>query len=87
MPVISFFFGIKIIINYDDHKPPHFHAEDGEFKAIFSIKTGEIIKGKLPKVGLNIVTKWARQHKKELQEDWELAGLKKELRAIKGADK
>jgi len=27
MPTISIFYGIKISINYNDHHPPHFHAE------------------------------------------------------------
>ena len=58
MPVVSIFFGIKILINYNDHNPPHFHAEYGEFKAIFNIKTGEMMKGKFPKVGMNIIKKW-----------------------------
>ena len=26
MPVISRFFGIMILMNYNDHEPPHFHA-------------------------------------------------------------
>jgi hypothetical protein len=27
MPAISIFFGIVIKMYYDDHRPPHFHAE------------------------------------------------------------
>jgi hypothetical protein len=27
MPEISEFFGIKVTMYYDDHIPPHFHAE------------------------------------------------------------
>lgn len=26
MPTISMFRGIKVYINYNDHMPPHFHA-------------------------------------------------------------
>lgn len=86
MPVISRFFGIKIIINYNDHNPPHFHAEYGEFKAVFSMKTGEQIEGKFPKVGIKIISNWARQNRKRLIENWELARSKKELKPITGAD-
>ena len=27
MPEISLFYGIRITMYYDDHNPPHFHAE------------------------------------------------------------
>ena len=27
MPQISYFFGISIFFCYNDHAPPHFHAE------------------------------------------------------------
>lgn len=27
MPEISLFFGIRITMYYDDHNPPHFHAD------------------------------------------------------------
>ena len=27
MPEISLFFGIRVTMYYDDHNPPHFHAE------------------------------------------------------------
>ena len=33
MPEISRFFGIVIRMFYNDHQPPHFHAEYGEHEA------------------------------------------------------
>ncbi len=44
MPELCPFFGI---IEYD-HLPPHFHARNGEFEAVFSIETGNRIKGEIP---------------------------------------
>ena len=32
MPEISSFLGIRITMYYNDHNPPHFHAEYGGFK-------------------------------------------------------
>jgi hypothetical protein len=32
MPEISRFLGIVISIYYNEHNPPHFHAEYGEFQ-------------------------------------------------------
>ena len=30
MPIVSEFYGIKIMMFWDEHNPPHFHAEYGE---------------------------------------------------------
>lgn len=30
MPEISLFYGIRVTMYYDDHNPPHFHAEYNE---------------------------------------------------------
>lgn len=40
MPEICRFYGIVIKMFYDDHSPPHFHAEYGGHKAEVSIDTG-----------------------------------------------
>ncbi len=37
MPRISQFFGVVIYMYYNDHPPPHFHAEYGEFEAVYTI--------------------------------------------------
>lgn len=34
MPEISLFYGIRVTMYYDDHDPPHFHAEYNGNKAI-----------------------------------------------------
>jgi len=34
MPCVSEFFGIAIYMYFNDHSPPHFHAEYGESEAI-----------------------------------------------------
>ena len=43
------FFGIVIAMYHRDHPPPHFHARYGEHEAKFSIETGEITEGSLPR--------------------------------------
>ena len=43
MPEISRFFGIVIKMYFNDHTPPHFHAEYGEYTAELSIETLEIL--------------------------------------------
>ncbi len=51
MPDVSRFFGIIIYMYHNDHLPPHFHAEYGEFESIYEIKTLERLRGKLPRNG------------------------------------
>jgi hypothetical protein len=47
MPEISRFFGIVIKMFFDDHQPPHFHAQYGESEALINIHTLSIFAGQL----------------------------------------
>ena len=38
MPEICRFFGIVVRMYYDEHNPPHFHAEYSGNKAVFDFK-------------------------------------------------
>ncbi len=51
---------------FDDHNPPHFHAEFQEFKAIIEIDTAELLEGYLPPKQLKLVQAWAIIHEDEL---------------------
>jgi len=73
MPEISRFFGIIIKMNFDDHNPPHFHAEYGDFKAIIRIGDYSVLKGDLPSRALGLVVEWASLHREELLHDWNLS--------------
>ena len=55
----------------DDHSPPHFHAEYGEFKATLEIKSAKLLSGKFPAKPLSLVRAWAIIHEKELLENFE----------------
>lgn len=72
MPTISTFYGILIQMYWNDHAPPHFHALYGEFEALVSIQTLDVIEGTLPRRALSLVLEWAQEHRAELFEDWEL---------------
>jgi hypothetical protein len=39
MPEVSRFFGIVIRMYFNDHNPPHFHAEYGDYEALIDIDT------------------------------------------------
>ena len=83
MPEISRFLGIVIFIYYNDHNPPHFHAEYGKYRAIFSIEDLQMIEGKLPPRVVSLVLEWAFLHRDELIQDWKLAKAKNPLKKIK----
>ena len=79
MPEISRFFGISIKMFFDDHPPPHFHAEYGDEKAVFEIRNLVIINGTLSSRALGLVIEWASQHQDELLDLWERASKQQEL--------
>ena len=73
MPLISDFFGISVSMYYDDHNPPHFHADYNDKKILVDIRKGRVLKGAFPSKQLKYVLAWADIHQDELMEDWELA--------------
>ncbi len=82
MPVISRFYGIIIKMFYDDHNPPHFHAEYAEYKATIKITDFTLTRGTLPPRALGLVMEWAALHQDELLKDWTLAANNTTLLAI-----
>lgn len=83
LPEISRFLGIIIVMYYNDHAPPHFHAKYGDFEAVVDIETGEVLEGRVPPRVLGLVQEWREYHRGELMEDWNLA---RERRALKRID-
>ena len=82
MPTISEFFGILILMFYNDHAPPHFHARYGEYEALIQISPLGILKGKLPPRALSLVMEWAQIHQDQLLEGWNYAANNKKLQKI-----
>jgi hypothetical protein len=48
MPVVAIVDGMLIMFFFNDHDPPHFHVDCGDFRAKVSIATLKIIDGALP---------------------------------------
>jgi hypothetical protein len=82
VPTISQFFGIIVRMFFDEHAPPHFHAQYGEHKASINIRTLEVMEGKLPRRALNLVQDWAELHRDELLADWALCQQHQQPRPI-----
>ena len=70
MPTISSFLGIVILMYFNDHNPPHFHARYNEYRAEIAIDTLSILEGKLPPRILGLVLEWAVEHQEELLQNW-----------------
>jgi hypothetical protein len=62
--------GIKIQFYWDDHPPPHFQAEYGEYRAKIAIDSVRIAKGYLPNAQLRKVRAWAKPRKDQLLTAW-----------------
>jgi len=67
---------------YDEHNPPHFHAEYSGKKAVFDFD-GNVIKGSLgSKTATKLVRDWVDVHGSELVVDWKLARENQEINKI-----
>lgn len=86
MPTISNFFGIRISMFYGEHNPPHFHAQYQDFNAVYGIRDGKRIKGKMPPKLEKIIFDWAKQYRKELLDNWELMKSEGKFNKIRGAE-
>jgi len=82
MPEISRFFGIVIKMFFDDHNPPHFHAEYGSDIALIDIRNLSVFSGHLSPRALGLVVEWATLHRQELLADWDRARAQQELHRI-----
>lgn len=82
MPEISRFFGIIIRLFYDEHNPPHLHAEYQNKKAVFDFQ-GNIVRGGLSsKTAVKLIREWIDLHSVELEANWKLAKSGKQIKKI-----
>ena len=79
MPVLSTFFGIIIRMFYDEHNPPHIHAEYQGRKALIDF-SGNVLKGDLgSRTALRLLREWIDLSYNELIENWALAQAGKNI--------
>ncbi|MEP6968563.1 MAG: DUF4160 domain-containing protein [Pseudomonadota bacterium] len=72
MPTISDFYGIAVLMFWDDHNPPHFHVRYAGGKATVSISDPRVLSGSIPRRAERLVMEWAGDHQAELIENWQL---------------
>lgn len=81
MPEISRFLGIIIAMYFNDHAPPHFHAQYGKHEIKVRIDDGTV-EGRFPRRALEHVLEWYNLHRDELMENWNRARARRPLRKI-----
>lgn len=77
MPEIARFYGIVIKLFFGDHSPPHFHAIYGEYNALVSIESLDIIEGDLPNRAQQLVLEWATLYQQDLLQMWNTQEFRK----------
>jgi hypothetical protein len=70
MPTVAAVDGVKIQFYWDEHPPPHFHVEYGEYRAVVDIDTLEMLEGDIPRPQYRKVVAWAQSRKAALLEAW-----------------
>lgn len=67
---------------YNDHEPPHFHAEHQGLQGKFDF-SGEMVVGAIEsRTALRLIKEWAPLHRSELEQNWSLAKAGQPLRQI-----
>jgi hypothetical protein len=70
MPEISRFFGIVIRMFFDDHPPPHFHADYAGKNARIGLDPISVLENELAARALALVLEWTALHQQELLDNW-----------------
>ncbi|MEK6373271.1 MAG: DUF4160 domain-containing protein [Acidobacteriota bacterium] len=73
MPIVSSFFGIIIRMFFDDHAPPHFHAEHQGQIASFKLNGTPLVGEIRSATARKLIREWARLHQVELEANWKRA--------------
>ena len=81
MPEISRFFGIIISLYWNDHNPPHIHADYSGAEFTISV-LDRIVEGRAPAKVIAKVNEWIDLHESEILELWTRAQNGEELGRI-----
>ena len=70
MPIISTFFGIVIRMFYQEHAPPHFHAEYQGQHETFDFEGQPLVGNLKSGTARRLVREWAQAHRSQLEANW-----------------
>jgi len=83
MPEISRFMGVRILMNWDEHNPPHFHALYGKQELVVFLNDLSVKTKRFPPRMIGVVLEWATLHREELRDNWDNARKEIPLKKIK----
>ena len=70
MPIVTVFYGIVIRMFYQEHGPPHFHAEYQGQSGTFDFR-GRPLAGEVrSRTARRLIAEWALAHRLELEANW-----------------
>jgi hypothetical protein len=67
-------------------RAPHLHAEYQGDEALFELRTGNVIAGRLPRAAARLVREWMTRHREALMRNWDLASRGEPTFRIPGLD-
>lgn len=72
MPTIAIVDGVLILLFFNDHAPPHFHAQGADFHARVGIEDGKVIdvEGRMSPRQQRNLRDWTLAHRPDLMENW-----------------
>ena len=70
MPTIYTIGSIKILMYFDDHNPPHIHAEYNEYEELIEIESLATYRGYIPTKQRKLVVDWMNNNKEHLMNYW-----------------
>ena len=73
MPTVGTVAGVKVMIFYADHAPPHVHLEKGEAQVVASILDPFVPPRMFTAAERRAVLRWLREYRVELLANWALA--------------
>lgn len=79
MPELSRFLGITITMYFNDHNPPHFHAEYNGEEACFEIASLKRIDGALPPRICGYVVEWGAFASKRVAKQLAVAAKRRHI--------
>ena len=81
MPVVGGVDGVMIVMHFNHHAPPHFHAVSAEHRASIALDTLAIERGSMPRAKFQLVKNWASDRRAQLLTAWNIcrAGRSPEL--------
>jgi hypothetical protein len=73
MVKVSEFFGISVLFWFNDHPPPHFHAQYAGLEVEIQIDPIGVRAGYVPPRVISMLLEWTALHQEELLACWAMA--------------